>query len=158
MNRFKRWGIIPIIILILAGCQTTEPVQPKSFQHMSQTPWERPEKYQLGLYLASLVPQEDMSTITGSYFDPESYSEDHCLQYVKRFIRKNQANGHRVVWAMHDSFILVRAFASLQDANRLDIAHLAIWHVKDERFLPMPERLTHARCQLNSQEFIAATF
>ena len=120
--------------------------------------WGRADKYRLGYFLASLVPTSNQTMIEKGFTDRNTYEPGDCRHVMKAFIEQKQRQGADVVWSLHDSFVLVRAFSQSKGLSRVQIEHFALWHDKDSRFNSLPKSLVKGPCEYNNQPYVAVLF
>lgn len=122
------------------------------------TDWSQYDNYRLGHFLASLMVPENQTILEKDFEQDQQYPPWDCRFAMKSFVSDSQAHGYEVVWGLHESFILVRAFSSSTMSERLAIRHFALWHAKDPRFDKLPRRLIKGACEYYNQPFFAVIF
>lgn len=142
-----------------AQTQTASTSQPKAQDTQIPEIWGKEARYGLGYYLASLVPPENTLNVSESLgLSRAPYHPWDCRSMMTDFIDYHKAHTKKVIYSMHDSFILIRAFHNHEATERVAIKHFVLWHKDDTRFGDLPQDLLKGQCHLYRQVYIHASF
>ncbi len=118
---------------------------------------DRSDRFYLGFIFTNAVPPEVIVKVSRDFNDSTHYPSNHCQRFINSFIRSSLSANAEVYYAMHDSFILLRAIQNDPVSERMEIQHLALWEIGDDRFI-LPQNILKGRCEFSGKPFQIALF